>query len=205
MVAVVTPPAAPAKRRVGLTVACSLVLLVGITWVAFTSLYSPIGPNGSWAGRGGAELRTNEFAPRDPGAFGLTGPVNGTSEVLIGLANRGPLTIKLLGDGFEDDLPPRRELSWAPDVSARDDRWGGHPDEVRPFPVTLAPGERVTLVIKVTKEGCVYSNGGAGGTTIMAIPLRWSVLGRERTHTLDAKKPDTGMRPIKVCPMPDAK
>ncbi len=198
----------PTRRRWGMVagaILAALVLLAGLTWVVFTSLYSPIEPNGFGGGRGGAELRYNEFARRGTGAFGLTGPVDGTSEVLIGLTNDGPLTIRLLGDGFEDDLPPRRELSWAPDMSPRDNLMGGHPDEVRPFPVTLAPGEQVTLVIKVTKEGCVYSDGGAGGATIMQVPLRWSGLGRERTHRLDAEKPDTGMLPINVCPMADAK
>ncbi|MBM7783702.1 hypothetical protein [Tenggerimyces flavus] len=178
----------------------ALVLLAGLTWVAFTSLYSPIQPNGFGGGRGGAQLVGQ---PWNGEGFALTGPVNGTSEVLIGLDNDGPLTIRLLGDDFEDDLPPRRELSWAPDMSPRDNLMGGYPDEVRPFPVTLAPGEQITLVIKVTKEGCVYSDGGAGGAVIVQVPLRWSVLGRERTHTLDAEKPDTGMRPIKVCPMAD--
>jgi hypothetical protein len=68
----------------------------------------------------------------------------------------------------------------------------------------LRPGEQITLVIRVTKCGCYYDNGGAGGPIIMSVPLRWSVLGRERTHRLDAEDPDTGMDPITVCPLPSA-
>lgn len=204
MATVMTHPVGepPTQRRWGTiagAILAALVLLAGLTWVAFTSLYSPIEPNGVGGGRGGVQLVGDRWNETE--AWGLTGPVNGTGEVLIGVENRGPLPIRILRGGMTfpwGEEKVRVDVRWSPDL-------GEHADEVRPFPVTVRPGEQLMLVIEVPKRGCYYDRGTSGGPIIRQIPLRWSVLGRERTHKLDADKPDTGMMPINVCPPADVK
>jgi hypothetical protein len=197
--------AAPARRRWGTIVGAilaSLAVVAGLTWAVFTSVYSPIELNGSWGVRGAMKSAGDGM---DVTKWVLTGPANGTGEVLIGIRNSGPFPVRLLGDGFDRDIPPLAELSWAPAISPRDSTALGHPDEVRPFPVTLQPGDEVTVVIKAFKRGCLYEPGGgaSAGTILGMIPLRWSMLGRERTHEFDTAKPDTGMKPIVLCPPSD--
>lgn len=192
----------PTRRRWGTiagAILAALVLLAGLTWVAFTSLYSPIKPNGSGAYLG-AMKPVKEWGPRswEQRSVGLAGPADGTGELLIGIRNDGPLPIRLLGDGYRDKVDKSVvTVLWGTDISM-----GGAFPKGRAFPVTMRPGDELALVIKVTKRGCYYDKGAAGGPIIATVPLRWSVLSRERTHRLDAEKPDTGMTQIYVCPLP---
>lgn len=192
----------PTRRRwgkVALAILAALVLLAGLSWVALTSLYAPLEPNGFGGARGAMKSISS---PVDGTVRILTGPENGTGEVLIGLRNEGPLPVRLLGGGFDQDFEVPVEVNWAPDMSPRDHLMGGHPDEVRPFPVTLPPGGQITISVTVTKRGCANYRDGWFGAAFSRIPLRWSVLGRERVHVIEARtdSDDTGMDPIVACP-----
>lgn len=193
------PVEEPPTQRRWAKILVALALLIALTWVVFTSLYSPLRSNGFGGVRGAMK-------PVLGGAYGteriLTGPENGTGEVLIGIRNDGPLPVRLLRGGAEDDFEPLVEVNWAPNLSPRDQIKGGHPDEVRPFPVTLQPGESITISVTVTKPDCGDGDSWLAGD-LTRMSLRWSVLGRPRVHVFDVDTENGMMDPINVCPTSD--
>jgi hypothetical protein len=82
----------------------------------------------------------------------------------------------------------------------RDHLAGGHPDEVRSFPVTLRPHEAITLWVSVPKPKCHRGEG----ITIEAIPLRWSALGTHHVYWFPLSVATPSQLPISTCYPADA-
>jgi hypothetical protein len=76
---------------------------------------------------------------------------------------------------------------------------GGYAKDVRPFPVTIEPGEHVVLWVTVTKPRCQEGMLAP----VERIPLRWSLLGRDRAYYLDLKEIGQGAE-IALCHPPEA-
>jgi hypothetical protein len=131
----------------------------------------------------------------------MTGPTGRTGLMTWSLYNAGPFPVTLLGVGYEEGSDELVEVRWAPLSSPRDNLFGGHPDEVRPLPVTIPADQEITLWVTVTRPRCVPDDGGAGGGifAVTSIPLRWSILGRERLYEWSLDDPDSPTRPIYLC------
>lgn len=196
MAAVLTPPAAPAKKspdvRTAVWVALSLVLVLGVPWVAFTSLYSPIatgnmsapGANVAWVTDGLEETSVIVTGPE--GTIGVMG---------FGLANNGPVPIRIDGpvvEGLELGTRPLRGAQWSQYISPEGQPLDGR--ERYSFPKTLQPGEQITMWLEIRKYEC---NGGL--SYVDRIPLRWSVLGRARQSDWMLTEENELTAPIAYC------
>lgn len=175
MVAVLTPPAKKTPdRRIAAWVACSLILLVGIPWLAFGSLYSPIrsgnmsapGENVAWLTDG--LHNTNVIVTGKAGTIGVMG---------FALENAGPVPIRIDGPVVEDlryGTRPLRGATWSPFIDANGQPVAPGRDRLK-FPKTLQSGEQITIWLEIRKYDC---NGGT--QWLDRVPLRWSVLGLPR-------------------------
>lgn len=197
MVAVSTPPAALARKprdvRTAVSVVLALALLLGIPWLAFTSLYSPIG-TGNLSGLGENVAWVTDGLEKT--SVIVTGPEGTIGVMGFGLTNDGPVPIRIDGpvvEGLESGTRPLRGAQWSQFVDAGGrpvgDRWTR-----REFPTTLRQGEQITVWLQVRKYDC---QGGL--SYVDRVPLRWSVLGRSRQTEWMLTEPHELTAPIAYC------
>ncbi|MBM7789695.1 hypothetical protein [Tenggerimyces flavus] len=189
----------PAIVRVAGTSLAAVVAVAGIAWAGFTSVYTPFQPGSHGAPRSESMKPVHDGVERT--RWIVTGPTGGTGVMAWSIHNAGPFPVTLLDEGYEEEVDDPVVVRWAPFSSPRDNLMGGHPDEVRPLPVTIPADEEITLWVTVTRPPCVPDNGLAGGgfVAITSIPLRWSILGRTRLYEWSLDDPDSHTQPIYLC------
>ncbi|WP_020577557.1 hypothetical protein [Actinopolymorpha alba] len=167
--------------------ALTLVVVVGAAWVVIPSVYAPLAPGSSGGIQSPSIKVLTDGVERT--RYILTAPRGQTGTVQYSLRNEGMVPVRL--HGLPADEPWLLRVRWAPSVG-RDNLWGGHPDEVKEFPVTLKPDEEITLWVTVTKPPCQND----GYSTITSIPISWSALGRQHVYQFQLEGDSL---PISVC------
>ncbi|MEX2182831.1 MAG: hypothetical protein WEC14_00125 [Chloroflexota bacterium] len=175
------------RRRLGAGVVVGLVVVIIVPTVIGTR--PDLGPiDRPWAvwpsdaiverGGGWLEFVTLPIGPTDP------------FTVAFQIHNPGALPITLLG--LDGPLDPNASvhaaslvsLGWLPDPAAvRGDLvLSARPETaVVAWPITLAPGDRLILVVMGRGGACAEPGGTGGSLPITSVPLAYRVLGIERT------------------------
>jgi len=176
------------RRRIGAAAVAGLVAMIIVPTVVGTSPETgrvdrpwAVWPSDAVVERGGGgllEFVTVPVGPTDP------------FTVAFQIHNPGALPITLLG--LDGPLDPDASvhaaslvsLGWLPDPAAVR---GNLALSARPetvvvaWPITLAPGERVVLVVMGRGGACAQPGGTGGSLPITRLPLTYRVLGIERT------------------------
>jgi hypothetical protein len=188
------PPRTPWSRRRKLVV---LVVLLVVALVAAWLIerrvsahrYDPLEP-GSY----GRSVATHAITATDgveETRFVMTGPPGTVTQAMYSIRNGGSRPVELLGirrSGFVEKVT----MQWGPGIDSEGRGW--QPSEARPFPVTLPPGQELTLWVSVTKPKCEPGEGREMDT----LPVRWSAMGV--THVFDFPLAAGGGRlPIAIC------
>ncbi|MET9022417.1 hypothetical protein ABZV93_20785 [Actinopolymorpha sp. NPDC004070] len=181
------------RKRATWVVGCAVLVVAAVVagWVVYSSRYAP--------------LSTGSFmAPETRSVKALTDGVTPTRYIVdaaVGrhgrlaydLENYGRFTVRV--DGLASDHAyGLTAVGWVP-PSGNGELMGGYASDVRPFPVTIKPGEWVVLWVTVTKPRC--QEGQTSG--IEEIPLRWSALGRHHVYKLPLSDTAGGIREIAMC------
>ncbi|WP_344291706.1 hypothetical protein [Actinopolymorpha rutila] len=173
-----------------------VVVAVVTAWVAYSSRYSP--------------LSTGTFsAPETRSVKALTDGVAPTRYIVDAAAGQhGRIAYDLANDGrfpvrvdglASDHAYGITAAGWVP-VPGNGELMGGHASDVRPFPVTIEPGEWVVVWVTVTKPRCQSGQQ----SPIEEVPLRWSALGRHHVYKLPLSETAGGIREIALCHPPRA-
>ena len=163
------------RARVFLAVLAGLLLVAGGLFARF---YDPLVDGGFSAPQGSGATRVDD--PVLGTAFVAQGPEGSTATFVYSVRNDGPVAVRVYApgaDGVPDDVV---DVRWAP-LMGPDRAMGG----VRPDPTAssmrVAPGDVVAMWVTSTKPPC--SPGGS--STLMAIPVRWSVFGIGHVHQFE--------------------
>jgi hypothetical protein len=129
----------------------------------------------------------------------LVGPVGQPGRFMFDLSNKGRVPVRVDGAAISKSSWGISEVGWVP-PPGNGELVGGYAKDVRPLPVTIKPGEWVILWVTVTKPRCGDITPGA----IDSIPLRWSILGRQRFYDMPLRETNLEIEDIALCPPPDA-
>lgn len=118
--------------------------VVVAVWFTYSSLYAPLSP-ASFSGP-----RSPAIRPLTDGIAStrliLTGAVGQRGTMVYSLRNDGRFSVRILGLTTHDWSTEGMSLRVGPGVG-RGELVGGHPDETKPFPVTVRPGVLTQYVL----------------------------------------------------------
>jgi hypothetical protein len=183
------------RKRSTLTLASVVVVVVAAAWLVFTSAYTPLS-SGSYFGPRSRSVKLLTDGVETT-RYIIDGPVGQRARFNYDLRNNGPVAVRVLGLTREGWYGIE-EVGWVP-MAGNGELMGGYAKDVRPFPVTIEPGEHVVLWVTVTKPRCQEGMLAP----VERIPLRWSLLGRDRAYYLDLKEIGQGAE-IALCHPPEA-
>ncbi|NYH92909.1 hypothetical protein [Actinopolymorpha rutila] len=167
------------------------MIVVVAVWLVYSSLYSPLS-TGSFLAPETRSVKalTDGVAPT---RYIVVAPAGQRGRIAYDLANDGRFPVRI--DGLASDHAYGiTAVGWVP-VPGNGELMGGHASDVRPFPVTIKPGEWVVVWVTVTKPHCQAGQI----TTIEEVPLRWSALGRHHVYKLTLADTAGGIREIALC------
>ncbi|MGH3488665.1 MAG: hypothetical protein ACRDP8_12240 [Actinopolymorphaceae bacterium] len=178
-----------------MTLASVVVVTVAAAWLVFTSAYAPLS-SGSYSGPRSRSVKLLTDGV-EPTRYIIDGPVGQRARFNFDLRNDGSVAVRVHGLTREGWYGIK-EVGWVP-KGGNGEVMGGYAKDVRPFPVTIGPNDYVVLWVTVTKPRCQEGMQAP----VEHIPLRWSVLGRDRVYNLDLQEVGEGWE-IALCHPPEA-
>jgi hypothetical protein len=189
----------PGRRGTWIVCGSVLVVLAVITvWLVYSSVYAPLS-TGTFSGPETRSVKalTDGVAPT---RYIIDAAAGQRARLVYDLANHGRFAVRV--DGLVSEHPYGiSAVGWVRPVLANGEPMEAHARDVRPFPVTINPGEWVVLWLTVTKPPC---QEGGDLASIDEIPLRWSALGRHHVYKLPLSESAGGIREIALCHPPKA-